>query len=127
MTARRLAHKLLNVLVADLIAAAISCGIMSCLLQLRKTDLRHPFNYCGDALLCEAWVKGLLDNGWYLYNQFAGLPEIWHMEDFPMSESLHLFIMKVIGLFTHDHVNVINLHYLLTFPLIPFTSLFFFR
>ncbi|HEV3084801.1 MAG TPA: hypothetical protein VGY66_33880, partial [Gemmataceae bacterium] len=96
-------------------------------LLLGKPDLRHPLNYFGDALLCEAWVKGLLDNGWYLHNTFAGLPAIWHMEDFPMSESLHFFIMKAIGLFTHDHVKVFNLYYLLTFPLVTVISLFVLR
>jgi phosphoglycerol transferase len=100
---------------------------MSHLLQLRKTDLRRPLNYSKDALLNAAWVKGLLDNGWYLHNQFTGLPDTWHMEDFPMSESLHLLIMKGIGLFTRDYAKILNLYYLLTFPLITLTSLFVFR
>ena len=98
-------RNLLKTVLAYATAVALCCGIMSYLL-LREAELRRPLNYSGDALLIQAWVKGLLDNGWYLHDRFTGVPDTWHMEDFPMSESLHFFIMKVIGLFTHDHFKV---------------------
>ncbi len=96
-------------------------------LRISKWDLRVPLVYLGDALLNEAWVKGMLDNGWYLHNHFTGLPGTSRMEDFPISESLHFLIMKFISLFTPNYAQVINCYFLLTFPLTAVTAFFTFR
>lgn len=98
-------------------------------LKLRSDDfsLSIPFLYASDGLMNAAWIKGLIENGWFLHNNFVGAPTGLNMLDFPMPDNLHFAVMKLISLFTGDYAVVMNLFYLATFPLTVITSLFVFR
>jgi phosphoglycerol transferase len=96
-------------------------------MQLWKADLTVPMTLGGDAAAMSALVKGLIDNGWYLQNRFLGVPTGLDFRDYPMAESLHFLLMKLISLWTFDYAMVLNLYYLLTFPLTVLTSMFVFR
>jgi phosphoglycerol transferase len=50
-----------------------------------------------------------------------------HYEAYPAMENFHFVLIKLLSLFTSDHALVINLFYLLTFPLTALTALYFFR
>jgi hypothetical protein len=72
-----------------------------------------------DAVFNLMVVKAVLDHGWIGKNPNLGAPFGQQLWDFPSSngDALHLAIVKGIGLFTHDPALVMNLFFLLTFPL----------
>src|SRR5438876_1216571 len=117
---RRLAHY---------VGAAVLCLlILSCLMRLWQTDLRVPYAYSGgDEMLYLAWIKGIVENGWYLHNDALGMPAGMRMEDFPMADNLHFLIIKLLTLRVHDCAVVYNLLVLLTYPLVTLSALFVFR
>lgn len=114
--------------------AAIYTGtIAACLLavawifRLWQADLSVPFVYYGDALVNSVWIKGIIDNGWYLYNNYVGAPAGLAMADFPTADNLHFFLIKAITLFTGNYAVAMNIFFLATFPLTTVSSLFVFR
>jgi phosphoglycerol transferase len=97
------------------------------IMRLWHADFAVPFSYEGDALFYGALIKGGLDNGWYLRNRFLGMPAGLDLPDYPMSEGVHLLLLKVMSLGISDYAVLLNLYYLLTFPLTVLTSMFVFR
>lgn len=96
-------------------------------LRLGRADLRVPLAYKNDGLVSAMYVKAVVDNGWYLHNPFLGAPAGLDLADFPMSDSLHFLLVKLLALFTEDHVLIFNGYFLLTFPLTTLTSLLVLR
>ena len=75
-----------------------------------------------------AWVKGMIDNGWFLTNNKVGMPFGQNLRDFPMSDSFHFLIMKIISFFVQkNYVVTINVYYILTFILTVITSIYVFK
>lgn len=110
------------------VAAVILCLlILIWVMELWRADLSVPFSYSGDALLSSMSIKGMIDNGWFLHNDFVGMPTGLDLHDFPGSDFFHLLLFKIISLFSPDYAVVMNLFFLLTFPLTTLTSLFVFR
>lgn len=107
--------------------AAVSLLLLAYVLKLWRADPHIPFGYVGDCLVVQAWVKGILENGWFLHNDAVGAPAALDMHDYPMPENLHLAVMKVIGALTQDYGLTTNLYTVLTFPLTAVTSLFVLR
>ncbi len=58
-------------------------------LELWKSNLTIPFLYSGDSLFAEMQVKSIIDNGWYLHNQFLGTPAELYMNDYPQADIFH--------------------------------------
>ena len=108
-------------------AACLSLLAVFLVMKLWRADLRVPLLYDTDTPYTLAWIKGVIDNGWYLHNPYLGAPAGHEHEDFPLVDSLHFLILKAIALFTHDASLVHNVYYLLTFPLVVLTSLFVLR
>ena len=110
-------------------AAAIAASLLATVwvLKLWQADLSVPFVYKGDGLVNDVWIKGIIDNGWYLYNNYVGAPTELAMADFPTADNFHLFLIKVISLFTGNFAVTINIFFLATFPLTTVSSLFVFR
>ena len=77
-------NRILRALAAYGAAAALSLLILVWVMRLWKADLAVPFVYRGDTLLYEAWVKAVIENGWYLHNPCLGAPFAQDMSDFPM-------------------------------------------
>ena len=94
-------------------AGAILCWA----LKLWRADLAVPFCYNGDQFNNLMIVKGIIDNALYLHNDFVGAPHGLDMHAYPFAANLDLGIMKLIALCTSDCARVINLYFLLTFPL----------
>jgi len=106
-------------------AAAVSIVAAIFLLDLPKADLRVPFDYGGDAFLYSAVVKSMLEHGWFWTNPSVGAPGVLQLYDYPnvAHESIHLLIVKAMSLFSHDWGLLINLYFLLGFPLITLTAM----
>ena len=98
-------------------------------MKLWKASLAVPFGYLpgGDALCYSIIVKGLIDNGWYWQNHFLGMPTGLDLYDFPLSDGIHFLFIKFLSLFSTNYAVVLNLYFLLNFPLTALTSLFVFR
>ena len=80
-------------------------------------DFTDPHCYAGDGTIVLCWAKGVLDNPWALENQFLGAPGKQEMYDFPISGSIHFLAIKALGCIRHDPFWVVNVYYLLSFPL----------
>ena len=79
--------------------ALLACmAVLTGSLKLWRADLHVPFVYSGDQLGVQMWVKGLIDNPWYLHNRFLGFPGQMEMEDYPVSDSFHFLLLKAISL-----------------------------
>lgn len=93
-------------------------------LHLWNADLQLPFDYGGDANLTQIVIKGTLDHGWFQHNPDLAAPFGQNLLDFPVysGETLQFLIMKVIGLFTGNAALVMNLFFLLGFPLATLTA-----
>jgi hypothetical protein len=109
------------------VAALLSVLIVTWALKLWKADLNVPFYYLGDAIFHGMVIKGTLENGWYLNNGSVGMPGGLKMHDFPMPDALNFLLIKLLGLIRPHYAWVLNVFFLLTFPLTAMTSLYVFR
>jgi hypothetical protein len=105
----------------------ISLLVLAFIMQLWRADIHVPFRYDGDANMTGEWVKSLIDNGWYFDNRYIGMPEGKNLRDWPMSDNLHYALLKIISLFTNDYAVIINIFFILTFPLVVCASYYVFR
>ncbi len=103
--------------------AFLSLGILTWVLQLWKANLRIPFAYDGDALFYSMIIKAIVQKGWYLQNDYLGMPGGQYLYDYPMADSLHFFIVKILSWFTRDYALLLNCYYILTFPLTALIAL----
>jgi len=110
-----------------LLAGIVSIILLFPLMHLEQGDLSIPFQYEGDTLLCAAMIKGMIDNGWYYENHSLGAPHGLLMYDFLNTDSLHYLVMKAISFFVPDYAAVMNLYFLLTFPLTTLCALYVLR
>jgi phosphoglycerol transferase len=98
------------------------------IMQLWEATLAVPFIFQGgDELFYGTLIKGMIDNGWYLHNPFVGMPSGLDLHDYPFADNLHFLAMKLLSCLTSNWAIILNLYFLLTFPLVTVTSLFVFR
>src|SRR5215510_6576191 len=86
-----------------LLAALLCLLAVAWALKLWRADLRVPLSYAGDSLVYSAFIKGIVDNGWYFHNYLIGLPSGLHMYDFPLPDNFHFLMIKLLSLLTSDH------------------------
>jgi hypothetical protein len=110
-------------------SALLSVVMLVFVMQLWRADLKIPFNYWegSDNFLNAMLVKGVVDNGWYQHNRYLGMPFGQELYDFPFMSNLDVLIMKAISIFDSNYAFILNVFFLLTFPLTVITSLFVFR
>jgi len=114
--------------VATYTASVVLCMLLLVwLMRLDQADLKVPLHDGGDVLLHSMVVKSLVDNGWVWHNPYLGAPYGTQLLDFPFYDNLNLAIMKVITAFTSNYAVVLNLFFLLTFPLTIVSSLLVLR
>ncbi len=110
------------------LAAALLSLLFACfLLKLYRADLRVPLHYNGDALLHAMFIKGIVENGWYWQNPSLGAPGDLKMYDFPAVDNSAAVVFWFLSLFSSHPIVILNIFYLLTFPLIAISSLYVFR
>jgi phosphoglycerol transferase len=111
-------HSILHSTIAYLLAAILATAGMLATTGFWQNNLHVPFNYGGgDAIWHLVAAKTIQETGWFNFNPRLGAPGTLDMGDFPMSEWLHLAIVKILNFVTGDYATSINLYYLLTFPL----------
>lgn len=114
-----------------MLTVAVSLLALTWVLKLWQANLSFPFSYnsnlSGDEFPTAMYIKGIIENGWYLRNNTVGVPAGLEMFDFPMADNLHFLLFKFISLFVGNWAAVMNLFYLTTFPLTVITALFVFR
>lgn len=122
-----LSNNKFKVIAAYLGATALCLLILTWVLKLWHADFNIPFIYGGDSLFTGMMIKGVINNGWYLNNNFVGMPIGTNLYDFPMADNFSFLIIKLLSLFASNYGLIINLFFLLTFPLTTLTSLYVFR
>lgn len=105
------------------ITAALSLLIAAMVLRLHHADWSVPFSYGGDGVAGAALAKTMIDHGWFFENPQLGAPGEFNQYDFPMSESLHYAVMKLLALVRPQFGFVMNACFLLTFPFTALTTL----
>jgi phosphoglycerol transferase len=121
MRSSRLKPELLPALGAAVLATAI--GIWT--LQLWKTTLQVPIlSNPGDELFNLLMIKDVIQHGWDLTNPSLGVPLGQEVYDFPAlsGDSLYMVMIKALGVISSNPAVVINLFYLMGFPLIALTT-----
>jgi phosphoglycerol transferase len=109
-------------------ALVLCLAVMTWALQLWGADLTIPFGpQHDDNAFYGMLAKSLTERGWYLHNEYLSAPAGLDLHDFPIADNLQILVMKLIALWTKDYGVVLNVYYLLTFPLTAMTSLFAFQ
>jgi hypothetical protein len=112
----------------DLTCAGLAMAIAflgaAAVLELWRADLRVPLAYGGDANLLHTFVKGIVEHGWYLENPSLGAPGEVDFHDYPvlMGNNLDVLLIRVLALGSSDSALVMNVFFLLTFPLVALTA-----
>ena len=111
---------------------ALYCGtgllsiiIVIASLSLWRADLRVPFDYRPDghdAFVNMMLAKTVIETGWTWHNPNLGAPGTLDLLDFPIPQSLHDAAFFCLSFFTHDFGLLLNLYFLLAFPLIAVTT-----
>ncbi len=107
--------------------AVASLLIAITVLGLWTTSWRIPLTYHMDAMGVQSTVKGMVENGWTNRNALLGAPGRQSTTGYPITDALPLLIIKLLTLLSHDQGLVVNLFYLLTYPLVALSALAVFR
>src|SRR5271165_5928299 len=95
--------------------------------HLFSIDLTIPFGAIGDHNFGQMLVKNFVRGGHFFINPLLGAPGQQELYDFPLPIWVHLGILAVIRLFTHNPGLATNSLYLLSYPLSAVTCLYAFR
>lgn len=101
-----------------LIAALLALVLGAAAMELWRADLRVPLERHGDGLLHSVMVRAALEEGWPVTVDRAGEPGILDFRDFPAVDNFNLLLIRLLGFFIPDFAVLINVFFLLTFPLI---------
>jgi phosphoglycerol transferase len=109
--------------------AALSLVAAIFVLDLRHADLRIPFDYYDDALLYSFMVRTVVDRGWFWNNPMGGAPLGFDLHDYPVAaqDTVHLVLIRIMAFVSHDWALLLNLYFLLGFPLIAVVAFAVFR
>jgi len=125
--------------VAPAVASAVVLSLcviaLVLVMQLWRADLRIPlggdFNQpivVHDLYLELMAAKSVCDDGWILRNPYLGMPFGMQYYDVPaQQDNLDMGAIKLLSVFAHDPALLLNLYFLLTFPLTALTSLLVLR
>lgn len=92
-------------------------------LRLWRADWAVPFAYEHDSFPILTWTKTMLDKGWWLRNSDLGAPTELEMYDYPTNCNLHFAVLKGLSLVSSDPAVLVNLYFVLSFPLIALAAL----
>jgi hypothetical protein len=105
-------------------AMLLSLAAAVVVLELWNADLNVPFADTGDATLNLFFIKDVLENAWYFENPRLGAPQGLELYDYPVvnGETLNLLLFHLLRIGSDDPALVMNLFFLLTFPLTGLTA-----
>lgn len=120
--------KLLKNILQYSAAPILSLITFAFLFQIWQIDLLKPIiSYDSDALFSEFVVKTIIESGWFFTNNAVGLPHLensgFFLYDYPIyGDSFHFLLIKFLAVFSSNTFLVTNCFFILTFPLVAFTS-----
>src|SRR5439155_802708 len=103
--------------VAAAATVAVTCAALAVLMRWDHARWDVPFDYDGDALLMQVIVQTGLEQPWYLATPRLNAPHGLAMYDYPCADTLDMVLIKMIGLFERRPAVVLNLLYVLSYPL----------
>jgi hypothetical protein len=101
-------------------AALTALAVAAWALKLWQADLTVPFRYSvtDDTKFYLMLIKGIIDNGWVFTNHALGAPFGQQLFDYPQgADNLNLLLVRLIAVISPHPGVVINVFFLLTFPL----------
>jgi phosphoglycerol transferase len=104
------------------LVAALSLAAVAVRIQVWNADLRVPLQYGHDSFTNLLMIKTTVDCGWWMTNDYVGAPGRLEWHDYPFNPTLHMALIKGMTLFTRDTALLLNLYFLLSFPLISLTA-----
>jgi len=107
-----------HILTASIISLAVAISVMG----LWDADLRTPLNPHSDGLLHAAMVRGTLDDGDPRIIERAGEPGDLDFRDFPATDNLSLLLIRGLAIPIRDPGLLLNVYFLLTFPLVTVSA-----
>ncbi len=111
--------------VAGSLAVVVIASIaVVALLRIWHANLHVPFGYGGDSMLTIAFVRDVIDHGWFLVNPDLGYPAGQHIADYgaPSGDNLTFAFIKLLTLFTSSAGLIVNLVFLLSFPIVALVA-----
>jgi phosphoglycerol transferase len=108
-------------------AVVVSVAVVALALDLRHARWNVPLYATGDNLTAQMFVQNVLESGWVLDNARLGAPGAMDLRDYPIPDVLHAAMIKLLGCVSWDSAVVLNLYYLLAFPLTAVSAYFVFR
>lgn len=109
------------------LSAVLSSIATAFALQVWRADLRVPFTYIGDAVAIADHAKTVLATGWFTSQPLLGFPAGQHYQDFPTADNLNFAAFHALGWFTSDWAVVVNVYFLIGFPLAALAMTWFLR
>jgi len=108
------------------LAGVISATVvaMFVLLKLWEVNMSVPFQYGGDASVTLMYIKDVIERFWYDTNPHLAAPFGQELYDYPAfaGDDLQLLIIKALSLGSRNAPTVMNVFYLLTYPLAALTG-----
>lgn len=127
-TIPKMRSKKLLIKVWPYILALVLClAILAWVMRLWNADLSVPFVYGGDTLFGGTGIKGVIENGWYLHNPSVGMPSGLFLNDYPGTDMLNWLVIKLLTLFTSNWAVVLNMAFLIAFPLTTLATMYVLR
>ena len=108
-------------------AAALCVLFLFVFYEMWRADLRVPFYYSGDSLFYSMFIRTIIDNGWYWQNHAIGAPGGMELYDFPGLDNSVAVPILLLSIFTSNAMLVLNIFYLLTYPLAALTAFYVLR
>jgi hypothetical protein len=96
-------------------------------LDLWNLDWRVPLYYSGDALAVASHFKTVIETGWFTHQSALGAPYGQFYGDYPQADNLHFIAANLLRVFTGDFGVLMNVYFVLGFPLAAVTALWFLR
>lgn len=110
-----------------LAAAVLALAAVWIGLDLAHLDWRVPLNYSGDALAVASHYKTIIETGWFTHQDELGAPYGQFYSDYPQADNLHFLIANVLRVFTGDFGVLMNVYFVLGFPLAAMAAVWFLR
>ena len=105
----------------------ILCCIFYFVLKGYNFKLQIPLQYTEDALFSNIYIKLIIDNGWPLTSSYLSFPGIFQLYDYPSLDNFNFLIQRFLALWSYNPFVVMNIFYLLTFPMAAFTGLYTYK
>ncbi len=105
------------------LTALLALGLGCEAIHLREMDLHTPFSYYHDSFPVLMWIKSTADVGWWTTNDHLGTPGRMEMADYPTNPNLHMAAIKLLTVFSTRPAVLLNVYFLLSFPLIAIGAL----